>query len=275
MTTTAVQAEAIFERRHGVHSFTTRGKNPNTGVADNVTVVSQPNWNLSLEALKSLRGSRGFVLMGELITLGGDKAQLPDDLTELRSQQSEIEKEEKEVKEFSAANPDITIVLGSATFNGASNGNGARPKPNNSLSFFRGGRVAAHTNQQFPAEGVAQDMFSLEQARGGRTVRPDIGGVVGADFAGESRVTEEGDPHAPQAIVKFAQTLLVSSGVTLSRERLAAEGADPEDAVRSLATGVFERRGDVNEIIIADRVPDPGAIGPEGPLNAHILRQPA
>ncbi|HEX5798308.1 MAG TPA: hypothetical protein VFX79_03040 [Candidatus Saccharimonadales bacterium] len=275
MTTTTVKAEATFERQHGIHPFATRGKNPNTGVGDAVTVVSQPNLGLSLEALQSLRGSRGFVLLPEGITLGGEKAQLPSDLSELRSQKSAIESDLKKVKEFSATNPDLIIALGSATFDGASNGNGARPKPNNSFLFYRGGRLAAHTNQQFPAEGDAEDMFSLEQARGGRTVRPDISGVVGADFVGESQGSTENDPHAPQAVVRFAQTVMVSSGVTLSRERLAAEGADPEEAVVALATGLFERREDVNEIIIADRVPDLGAVGPDGPLNAHILRQPA
>lgn len=264
-----VNVEASFKRYHGVHNFTTHNRNLNTGNGDNVTVVSQPDWDSFIGELGSLQSPTGIVFSPELITLEGDSSDLPRDSRELRSQQSKIERRNKTAEEFSGDNPDLIVVLGTAAFN--ADGNGGKFKPTNSSLFMRSGRTVAHTNQQYATGGKFDELFLLQQAQGGRTVRPDLASLVGRDLIGESLEKGEDKPPVPRAIGNFTETVLSSSGVSLSRENFAA-ASSAEEGLELWVKEFFRNRPHVRELMIADRVPDPNAVGAEGPLNAHFVR---
>ena len=255
---------------YGVHTFETRHRNIGTGANDVVSVVSQPNWEEFAKALELVPSSTSIVVSPDLITLGGDEAELPASVNELRAQQSAIERRIKQAGEFSGDNPSMIIGLSTPTFNGLANGNGSMPKPRSSFLFMRVGKVVAQNNQQFPLEGET-GLFSLDQHRGGRTVRPDLSGIIGPDLVGEVSSSDEADDHASSAIVKHANLVLVSAGVTLPAEQLIARGGTAEEGLKTYAEDLFSVRPEVNELVIANRAHSDA----EGPLNAHFVRQTA
>jgi len=245
--------EADFRREHGAHDFTLR-----SGQA--VSVISEPTWESFLTTLAETKFPKNsIVLTPELITAPYPPSQIEANTTEICNRIIHIQN-------LSALRPDVTILLGTPTFNKFGE------KPRNSLVFVnnsvRFGQVDKRAFGQF-GMGYMQRSENKDA-----TLIPgtNLATLVCADLILAARRNKGVAEPSFIQIPESAEALLVSSCWAvplLDRE-------EPQSDDRYLAplisqtTKIFEAYPNLQEIVMADRTT--GASGLDAPFNMHVVR---
>ncbi len=264
MSIEAPQIEATYRPEHGVHHLRMQKHTLNNGEGDLISVLSQPDPESLYGALDLVDPNSDMVAGPELATVERVGEGVPD-ISDIRGQKGKIERGIKVMREFSGDNPGMIVTLSTPTFNGGSNGIAS------SFLFFRDGDLVAHNNQQFAPDDAPERWFLLEQVRGSRTPHMYLSGIVGVDLVAEAsgRVTHG---QVPRPIGRFAKTVVVSGGVSLSRRSLEREGKPARRVLRGYVEDLMKANPDIDDLVIIDSVPDLKVAEVEGPINAHFVR---
>lgn len=110
------------------YQLLTREKDPNLDNPNNVTLVSSPDWESTLEALELGEYGKTTVLTPELITVAGQPFSI------LHERKKEVEEALANVAQISRAKPDATFIIGSPHFTESE-------KPFNAAVVFKNGEI--------------------------------------------------------------------------------------------------------------------------------------
>jgi hypothetical protein len=231
---TPASYSANYRRSEGTHRFTTVDGVP-------VTAVTAADWDGFVGQLEDLPRTNGYIVTPELMTATGE-------LSEIRSQQSQIRRRLETVWDISRRHPDALVLLGSPTFD---EGDLVR----NSLIAIRNGRNRGFIDKQGQLWPEEEAVFSTEQRRQAKLLHRRHGALVCSDLIDASIGTLSDSAGLPLK----TRTLLVSSQWAAPRsEKLGIQPTTSYEerfggALTTTMDSLFARHPHLEEVIMVDR----------------------